>query len=147
LSLEGNFDGPTFRFILLEFKYCNDKNKRSMSFIKLELGLTCRSLDEIKLALQSNHIDLLLSSNTVDIKNPDHPHKPKVEDIFTSTSSMIAKEINVYMSPLTTVSDFGLVNEELTEVKTLKYGHHTEMLDINEKDNFLSISIRLDTVE
>jgi hypothetical protein len=65
------------------------------------------------------------------LKNRDYPHKAKGENIFTSTSSRMVKEINIYMQPMTTITDIGLIQEEEFTVKSLKYGHHTETIDLN----------------
>lgn len=78
---------------------------------------------------------------------PNSPYNPKGQDLFTTISSNIYKEISIYLEPLTTVTDVGLIETDLEYYKTLRYGRHTEMLDLSSNDLIMNVVIRLDTTE
>ncbi|CAD8130927.1 unnamed protein product [Paramecium sonneborni] len=138
LDLEGTFDSLVYRAILLEFKICNDLTKKSKE---------CKSRDEIKKQLEQNYFSFQMPSYVVDVKNAKHPFLSKGEDIFTTISSKIFKEISIYLQPITVFTDIGLINEDYKVQNTLRYKRHTEMIDLNESDLIMNVVIRLDQIE
>lgn len=56
-----------------------------------------------------NYFSLQISSQTTNLKNPNSPYQPKGQDLFTTISSNIYKEISIYLEPLTTITDAGLI--------------------------------------
>lgn len=48
---------------------------------------------------------------------------------------------------MTTITDIGLIETELEYYKTLRYGRHTEMLDLRSNNLIMNVVIRLDTTE
>ncbi|CAD8116050.1 unnamed protein product [Paramecium sonneborni] len=138
LDLEGTFDSLVYRAILLEFKICNDLTKKSKE---------CKSRDEIKKQLEQNYFSFQMPSYVVDVKNDKHPFLSKGEDIFTTISSKIFKEISIYMQPITVFTDIGIINEDYEVQNTLRYKRHTEMIDLNESDLIMNVVIRLDQIE
>ncbi|CAD8086217.1 unnamed protein product [Paramecium sonneborni] len=138
LTLEGTFDSSSYSFILLQFKMCNDQTKKSKE---------CKSRDEIKQLLEQNYFSLQMSSYVIDVKNEEQPTISKGEDIFTTISSKIFKEISFYMQPITILTDLGLITEDYQIYKSLRYKRHTEMIDLNESDLIMNVVIRLDQIE
>ncbi|CAK56767.1 unnamed protein product (macronuclear) [Paramecium tetraurelia] len=138
LILEGTFDSQSYSFIQLQFKMCNKQTKKTKE---------CKSRDEIKQLLEQNYFSLQMSSYVVDVKNEEEPFKPKGEDIFTTISSKIFKEISFYMQPITVFTDLGLITEDNEIHKTLRYKRHTEMIDLNQSDLIMNVVIRLDQIE
>ncbi|CAD8172387.1 unnamed protein product [Paramecium octaurelia] len=138
LILEGTFDSQSYSFILLQFKMCNEQTKKTKE---------CKSRDEIKQLLEQNYFSLQMSSYVIDVKNEEEPFMSKGEDIFTTISSKIFKEISFYMQPITVFTDLGLVTEDNQIHKTLRYKRHTEMIDLNESDLIMNVVIRLDQIE
>ncbi|CAD8108683.1 unnamed protein product [Paramecium primaurelia] len=138
LSLEGTFDSQVYSSILFQFKICNELTKKSKE---------CKSRDEIKKQLEQNYFSLQMSSYVIDVNNEDHPFLTKGEDIFTTISSKIFKEISFYMQPITVFTDLGLISENYQIQNTLRYKRHTEMIDLNESDLIMNVVIRLDQIE
>ncbi|CAD8083655.1 unnamed protein product [Paramecium sonneborni] len=138
INLEGTFDAPAYQYILIQFFICTESTKN---------GQQCKEQEEIKKALEQNYFSFQISSYTTNLKNPNSPYNPKGQDLFTTISSNIYKEISIYLEPLTTVTDIGLIETELEYYKTLRYGRHTEMLDLNSNDLIMNVVIRLDTTE
>lgn len=104
VDLEGTFDAKVYQFIHVAFKMCSSKTKGNVE---------CKDRETIKKALEQNYFSMQLSSYTVDMKNAYTPHSPKGEDLFTTISSKIFKEIVVYMQPITTVTDYGIIQEDV----------------------------------
>ncbi|CAD8084647.1 unnamed protein product [Paramecium sonneborni] len=138
LTLEGTFDSSAYSFILLQFKMCNDQTKKSKE---------CKSRNEIKQLLEQNYFSLQMSSFVIDVKNQEQPFNSKGEDIFTTISSKIFKEISFYMQPITILTDLGLISEDYYIDQGLRYKRHTEMIDLNESDLIMNVAIRLDQIE
>ncbi|CAD8071708.1 unnamed protein product [Paramecium primaurelia] len=138
LNLEGTFVSEVYSAILLQFKICNSLTKKQKE---------CKSRDEIKQQLEQNYFSFQMSSYVIDVKNEDYPFLSKAEDIFTTISSKIFKEITFYMQPITVFTDLGLINENYQVQKTLRYKRHTEMIDLNESDLIMNVVIRLDQTE
>ncbi|CAK80907.1 unnamed protein product (macronuclear) [Paramecium tetraurelia] len=138
INLEGTFDARNFSFVELQFKMCNNQTKQSKE---------CRSRDEIKQLLEQNYFSLQMSSYVIDVKNEEQPYLQRGEDIFTTISSKIFKEITFYMEPITIFTDLGLISEDYQVQKTLRYKRHTEMIDLNESDLIMNVLIRLDQIE
>ncbi|CAD8180222.1 unnamed protein product [Paramecium octaurelia] len=138
INLEGSFDAKNFTFVELQFKMCNNQTKQSKE---------CRSRDEIKQLLEQNYFSLQMSSYVIDVKNEEEPYFSKGEDIFTTISSKIFKEITFYLEPITIFTDLGLISEDYQVQKSLRYKRHTEMIDLNESDLIMNVLIRLDQIE
>ncbi|CAD8080226.1 unnamed protein product [Paramecium sonneborni] len=138
IQIEGTFDAPKFEYIIMQFNTCNEKTQKNM---------TCKNKKEIEQALMQNYFSFQISSQTTNLKNPNSPYNPKGQDLFTTISSNIYKEISIYLEPLTTITDIGLIQTNLKYEKTLRYGRHTEMLDLSQSDLIMNVVIRLDTTE
>ncbi|CAD8168572.1 unnamed protein product [Paramecium pentaurelia] len=138
IQIQGTFDAPKFEYIIMQFNTCNEQTKKSKP---------CKNQKEIEQALMQNYFSFQISSQTTNLKNPKSPYQPKGQDLFTTISSNIYKEISIYLEPLTTITDVGLIQTELEYEKTLRYGRHTEMLDLSQTDLIMNVIIRLDTTE
>ncbi|CAD8177416.1 unnamed protein product [Paramecium pentaurelia] len=138
INIEGTFDSSAYSFILFQFKMCNEQTKKTKE---------CKPRDEIKQLLEQNYFSLQMSSYVIDVKNEEQPFISKGEDIFTTISSKIFKEISFYMQPITVFTDLGLITEDYQIQKTLRYKRHTEMIDLNESDLIMNVVIRLDQIE
>ncbi|CAD8069656.1 unnamed protein product [Paramecium primaurelia] len=138
INLEGTFDAPAYQYILIQFFICTEETKKDKQ---------CKEQQEIKKALEQNYFSFQISSYTTNLMNPNSPYNPKGQDLFTTISSNIYKEISIYLEPLTTLTDVGLIETELEYYKTLRYGRHTEMLDISSNDLIMNVVVRLDTTE
>ncbi|CAD8150135.1 unnamed protein product [Paramecium octaurelia] len=138
IQIQGTFDAPKFEYIIMQFNTCTEQNKKSQP---------CKSQKEIEQALTQNYFSFQISSQTTNLKNPNSPYQPKGQDIFTTISNNIYKEISIYLEPLTTITDVGLIQTYLDYEKTLRYGRHTEMLDLSQSDLIMNVIIRLDTTE
>ncbi|CAD8061767.1 unnamed protein product [Paramecium primaurelia] len=138
IQIQGTFDAPKFEYIIMQFNTCTEQNKKSQP---------CKSQKEIEQALTQNYFSFQISSQTTNLKNPNSPYQPKGQDLFTTISSNIYKEISIYLEPLTTITDVGLIQTKLEYEKTLRYGRHTEMLDLSQSDLIMNVVIRLDTTE
>ncbi|CAK80086.1 unnamed protein product (macronuclear) [Paramecium tetraurelia] len=138
INLEGTFDAPVYQYVLIQFYICTEETKK---------GKQCQEQQEIKKALEQNYFSFQISSYTTNLMKPNSPYNPKGQDLFTTISSNIYKEISIYLEPLTTVTDVGLIETDLEYYKTLRYGRHTEMLDLSSNDLIMNVVIRLDTTE
>ncbi|CAK80392.1 unnamed protein product (macronuclear) [Paramecium tetraurelia] len=138
IQIQGTFDAPKFEFIAMQINTCTEQTQKSKP---------CKSQKEIEEKLKQNYFSFQISSYTTNLKNPNSPYQPKGQDLFTTISNNIYKEISIYLEPLTTITDVGLIQTDLEYEKTLRYGRHTEMLDLNQSDLIMSVIIRLDTTE
>ncbi|CAD8160381.1 unnamed protein product [Paramecium octaurelia] len=138
IQIQGTFDAPQFQFIIMQINTCTEQTKKNKP---------CKSQKEIEEKLRQNYFSFQISSQTTNLKNPNSPYQPKGQDLFTTISNNIYKEISVYLEPLTTITDVGLIQTDLEYEKTLRYGRHTEMLDLSQSDLIMSVIIRLDTTE
>ncbi|CAD8074058.1 unnamed protein product [Paramecium sonneborni] len=140
INMQGTFDAVNYQYILLKFKMCTEKNKKkSIS--------ECKSKEEIMKKLNHNYLSLQMSSYYVDLQTTQSPYIPKGEDLFTTISSQIFKEITIYLQPVTTYTDSGAFFSDIHYDTTLKYLHHTEMIDFNEEDLIANVAIRMHTIE
>ncbi|CAD8081639.1 unnamed protein product [Paramecium sonneborni] len=138
IQIEGTFDAPKFEYIIIQFNTCNEKTKKNIS---------CKKQKDIEQQLMQNYFSFQISSQTTNLKNPNSPYDPKGQDLYTTISNNIYKEISIYLQPLTTITDIGLIQTDLIYEKTLRYGKHTEMLDLNQSDLIMNVVIRLDSTE
>ncbi|CAD8160599.1 unnamed protein product [Paramecium pentaurelia] len=140
INMQGTFDAVNYQYILLKFKMCTEDNKKKNV-------PKCKSKEEIMKKLTHNYLSLQLSSYYVDLQTTQNPYIPKGEDLFTTISSQIFKEITIYLQPVTTYTDSGAFFQDFHYDTTLKYLHHTEMIDFNEEDLLANVAIRLHTIE
>ncbi|CAD8156370.1 unnamed protein product [Paramecium octaurelia] len=140
INMQGTFDAENYQYILLKFKMCTEENKKKNV-------PKCKSREEIMKKLTHNYLSLQLSSYYVDLQTPQNPYIPKGEDLFTTISSKIFKEITIYLQPVTTYTDSGNFFQDFHQDTTVKYMHHTEMIDFNEEDLLANVAIRLHTIE
>ncbi|KAM3144230.1 hypothetical protein pb186bvf_003692 [Paramecium bursaria] len=140
LNIQGTWDSQTYSSIQIEFLVCNEQTRKPN-------GPKCKSDEEIQKALAGNFFSIALSSYTVDLTDSNLPLKPMGQDFYTTTSSLITKEITFYMSPITINTDFGLISEDILENKSVRFARTTELLDLNSNVNFLRAVFRLETTE
>jgi hypothetical protein len=90
-----------------------------------------------------------LTSSNVDIKSPDRPHTIIGKDIFTTISNRLTKQIDLYLRPITTRTDYGFITEDISEVQTLQYYNFAERIALADEEElqFIRFIMRLDTIE
>ncbi len=57
-----------------------------------------------------------MSTSNVDLKDPYNPHTIMGKDAFTTTSNMLYKQIDLYLRPITTKTDFGYMKSDEVEI-------------------------------
>ena len=74
---------------------------------------TCPDKEFVKEFTKTNYFSMQISDTKVDLKNDLTPHSPVGKDRFTTVSSLMFKEIEVYYQYVITETDFGLISSDI----------------------------------
>lgn len=85
-----------------------------------------------------------MSSTNLDLKDPYHPHSSVGKDFYTSASSKMYKQIDIYFNYIITETDFGIFGSDITIDKSLAFSRSEERVLLSESDLLLNVVLRLD---
>ncbi|CAK74781.1 unnamed protein product (macronuclear) [Paramecium tetraurelia] len=141
LSLTGTPEQQNYTYMYINFQSCvNDTSNSSESVI-------CKSKEEIQEQLRRNYIQFQISSYNIDLRNYQQPNVPKVEEIQTTISSQVLKDITLFMQPITTLTEEGLLDELVRKDSTIRYQKSQEIIDFNSDEALATVYIRLSNTE
>ncbi|CAK64211.1 unnamed protein product (macronuclear) [Paramecium tetraurelia] len=140
LSLIGTPEQENYTYIYISFQQCVNDTQNINSTV-------CKSKEEIQQKLHRNYILFQLSSYNIDLRNYLKPNVPKVEEIQTTISSQVMKDITLFMQPITTLTEEGLLNELVRRDSTIRYLKTQEVIDFNSEEALASVLIRLANTE
>ncbi|CAD8176651.1 unnamed protein product [Paramecium octaurelia] len=140
LSLTGTPDQENYTYIYVNFQICVNDTTNSES-------VTCKSKEEIQDKLRKNYIQFQMSSYNIDLRNYQQPNVPKVEEIQTTISSQVMKDITLFMQPITTLTEDGLLDELIRKDATIRYQKSQEIIDFNSDESLATVQIRLANTE
>ncbi|CAD8087972.1 unnamed protein product [Paramecium sonneborni] len=140
LSLSGTPDQENYTYIYINFQLCvNDTNNSE--------SVKCKSKVEIQEKLRRNYIQFQISSYNIDLRNYEQPNVAKVEEIQTTISSQVMKDITIFMQPITTLTEEGLLDELVRKDSTIRYQKNQEIIDFNSDESLATVQIRLSNTE
>ncbi|CAK79485.1 unnamed protein product (macronuclear) [Paramecium tetraurelia] len=140
-TLTGTPDQDNYTYIYVNFQICvNDTTNSSESVI-------CKSREEIQEKLRRNYIQFQISSYNIDLRNYQQPNVPKVEEIQTTISSQVMKDITLFMQPITTLTEDGLLDELIRKDANIRYQKSQEIIDFNSDESLATVYIRLANTE
>ncbi|CAD8072951.1 unnamed protein product [Paramecium primaurelia] len=140
LSLIGTPEQENYTYIYISFQSCVNDTSNINSQV-------CKSKEEIQEKLHRNYILFQLSSYNIDLRNYLKPNVPKVEEIQTTISSQVMKDITLFMQPITTLTEEGLLNGLVRKDSTIRYQKTQEVIDFNSDEALASVLIRLANTE
>ncbi|CAD8166995.1 unnamed protein product [Paramecium pentaurelia] len=140
LSLTGTSDQDNYTYIYVNFQLCVNDTSNSESVI-------CKSKEEMQDKLRRNYIQFQISSYNIDLRNYQQPNVPKVEEIQTTISSQVTKDITLFMQPITTLTEEGLLDELVRKDATIRYQKSQEIIDFNSDESLATVLIRLSNTE
>ncbi|CAD8103424.1 unnamed protein product [Paramecium primaurelia] len=140
LSLIGTPEQENYTYIYISFQQCVNDTININSPV-------CKSKEEIQEKLHRNFILFQLSSYNIDLRNYLKPNVPKVEEIQTTISSKVKKDITLFMQPITTLTEEGLLDELVRKDSTIRYMKSQEVIDFNSDETLASVLIRLANTE
>ncbi|CAD8072530.1 unnamed protein product [Paramecium sonneborni] len=140
LNLIGTPEQENYTYIYISFQQCVNVSENINSPI-------CKSKEEIQQQLHRNYIQFQMSSYNIDLRNYLKPNVPKVEDIQTTISSQVMKDITLFMQPITTLTEEGLLDELVRKDSTIRYLKSQEVIDFNSDEALASVLIRLANTE
>ncbi|CAK79723.1 unnamed protein product (macronuclear) [Paramecium tetraurelia] len=140
LSLIGTPEQENYTYIYISFETCVNDTSNLNSQV-------CKSKEEIQEKLHRNYILFQLSSYNIDLRNYLKPNVPKVEEIQTTISSQVMKDITLFMQPITTLTEEGLLNGLVRKDSTIRYLKTQEVIDFNSDEALASVLIRLANTE
>ncbi|CAD8065137.1 unnamed protein product [Paramecium primaurelia] len=140
LSLTGTPDQNNYTYLYVNFKLCVNDTNNSESII-------CKSKEQIQEKLRRNYIQFQISSYNIDLRNYQQPNVPKVEEVQTTISSQVMKDITLFMQPITTLTEEGLLDELVRKDSTIRYQKSQEIIDFNSDESLATVMIRLSNTE
>ncbi|CAK79722.1 unnamed protein product (macronuclear) [Paramecium tetraurelia] len=138
LALFGTDDSPEYQYINVSFTVCQNGSKP---------GIVCADSETIQKVLNRNYIHFQLTSYIINLRDFTQPQIPKVEDIYTTISAKVTKDVEIFMQPITTLTDFGYFQKELRKDTTLRYFSDKEIIDFNTDTSLANVVIRLSDTE
>ncbi|CAD8072949.1 unnamed protein product [Paramecium primaurelia] len=138
LALFGTDDAPEYQYINVSFSVCQNGSKP---------GVVCADSETIQRVLNRNYIHFQLTSYIVNLRDFTQPLIPKVEDIYTTISAKVTKDVEIFMQPITTITDFGYFQKELRKDTTIRYFYDKEIIDFNTDTSLANVVIRLSDTE
>ncbi|CAD8160951.1 unnamed protein product [Paramecium octaurelia] len=140
LSLTGTPEQQNYTYMYINFQSCVNDTTNDGSVI-------CKSKEEIQEQLRRNYIQFQISSYNIDLRNYQQPNVPKVEEIQTTISSQVLKDITLFMQPITTLTEEGLLDELVRKDSTIRYQKSQEIIDFNSDEALATVYIRLSNTE
>ncbi|CAD8072532.1 unnamed protein product [Paramecium sonneborni] len=138
LSLFGTDDAPEYQYINVSFSVCQNGSKP---------GVVCADNNTIQNVLNRNYIHFQLTSYIINLRDFTTPLIPKVEDIYTTISARVTKDVEIFMQPITTITDFGYFQKEIRKDTTIRYFSDKEIIDFNTDTSLANVVIRLSDTE
>ncbi|CAD8154036.1 unnamed protein product [Paramecium pentaurelia] len=138
LALYGTDDAPEYQYINVSFTVCQNGSKP---------GIVCADQDTIQKVLNINYIHFQLTSYIINLRDFLQPQIPKVEDIYTTISAKVTKDVEIFMQPITTITDYGYFQKELRKDTTIRYQQDKEIIDFNTDTSLTNVVICLSDTE
>ncbi|CAD8075518.1 unnamed protein product [Paramecium sonneborni] len=116
-----------------------------VQYVIVEIYL--KDVSQVQKSVKSLDFSFEIPTFYYDLQDVKDPVKIRMEKIDTTLSPNIQKRIDIYMSPLTVISDSGMVLKDETKQSLLAYQYHKESYEFENPQMLLHLRIRLDKTE
>ncbi|CAD8087976.1 unnamed protein product [Paramecium sonneborni] len=121
------------------------ETEQRVQFVIVEIYL--KNDSQLQKTVKSLDFQFQIPTFYYDLQDVQDPVKMRIEKIDTTLSPSVQKRIDIYMSPLTVISDNGMVLKDETKQSLLAYHHHQEMYEVGNALKLLHMRIRLNKTE